>query len=240
MKLIIFIILSAFCVNVYSKYLDNLDRSFDKIENKIVDIYIPLTDEEFKQLEKLTQVTLKQVQTSNPNNIEDFEALVNCTVRYYGKEEFRPLTKFKTGGMYARSNSKVGYNLKFEDKIFTRKSLRLRPDPNDKSYMREKLTADILNRAGLPSIQSSYARLYINNKFFGLYSLLDSVKPYMIKKLFKLDDNSEDMTLFQCKNNYMDFTIGSETHCIDANNETSTDLSKLADFVKKVNEATSI
>jgi len=240
MKLIIFIILSAFCVNVYSKYLDNLDRSFDKIENKIVDIYIPLTDEEFKQLEKLTQVTLKQVQTSNPNNIEDFEALVNCTVRYDGKEEFRPLTKFKTGGMYARSNSKVGYNLKFEDKIFTRKSLRLRPDPNDKSYMREKLTADILNRAGLPSIQSSYARLYINNKFFGLYSLLDSVKPYMIKKLFKLDDKSEDMTLFQCKNNYMDFTIGSETHCIDANNETSTDLSKLADFVKKVNEATSI
>jgi len=227
-------------VNVYSKYLDNLDRPFDKIENKIVDIYISLTDEEFKQLEKSTQVTLEQVQTNNPESIGDFEAIVNCTVIYDGKEEFRPLTKFKTGGMYARSNTKVGYNLKFEDKIFTRKSLRLRPDPNDKTYMREKLTADILNRAGLPSVQSSYARLYINNNFFGLYFLLDSVKPFMIKILFKLDDKSEDMTLFQCKNSYMDFTLGSETHCIDANNKTSTDLSKLADFVKNVNEATSI
>jgi len=143
--------------------------------------------------------------------------------------------------MYARSNSKVGYNMKFKEKLFSRKSLRLRPDPNDKSYMREKLCSDILNRAGLPSVQATYARLYINNEFFGLYTLLDSVKPSMIKKLFKVDDESEDnMVLYQCKYGGMDLSMGSETKCIDAINEETNNLAELSTFVQQVNSAKSI
>jgi len=215
-----------------------LDRTFEKIEGKIVDVYVTLTDEQLEQLNKLTQITLEQVQTTS--EIEDFEAMVNCTIKYGDKEEIRPVTKFKTGGMYARSNTKVGFNLKFEDKIFSRKSLRLRPGPNDRSYMREKLSADILNRAGLPSIQAAYARLYINDKYFGLYTFIDAVKPFMVKKLFELDDKTEEMILFQCKDTYMDLKPGSENKCIDAANETNTDLSELREFVNKIDKSTSV
>jgi len=240
MKLIIFTILLALCAGVYSKYLDGLERSFEKIEETMVDIFIPLSETDYENLISLTQISAQQVNNGNAKNIDDFEAVVNCTIRYGEKEEVRDLTKFKTGGMYARSNSKVGYNLKFEEKLFGRKSLRLRPDPNDKSYMREKLSADILNRAGLPSIQASYARLYINNEFFGLYTLLDSVKPYMVKKLFKLDDDTDNMTLFQCKYDGMDLSLGSEDHCIDAVKEEKGDGSELQEFIQKVNAASSI
>ena len=217
-----------------------MERSFEKIDEKIVDIFVPLPEEEYQKLIQLTQISGEQVQNGNAKNMEDFEATVNCTVRYGEKEEVREKTKFKTGGMYARSNSKVGYNMKFEEKLFGRKSLRLRPDPNDKSYMREKLSTDILNRAGLPSVQSSYARLYINNEFFGLYTILDSVKPFMVKKIFKLDDETEAMTLYQCKYDGMDLTPGSESHCINAVTDDTTNMTELQDFITKVNSATSL
>ncbi|ORX75828.1 coth-domain-containing protein [Anaeromyces robustus] len=240
MKTIIFTILLAFCVGVYSKYLDGLERSFEKIEEKIVDIIIPLSQEEYQNLIQLTQISPNQVQNGNAKNMEDFEAKVNITIRYNGKEEIRPDSKFKTGGMYARSNSKVGYNMKLGEKIFGRKNLRLRPDPNDKSFMREKLSTDILNRAGLPSVQSSYARLFINDEYFGLYTILDSVKPAMIKKVFKLDDETDNMILYQCKYDGMDFSVGSESHCINAVDEETNDMTQLKDFIQKVNSATTI
>jgi len=75
---------------------------------------------------------------------------------------------FKTGGMYARSNDKVGYNIKLDKKFLGRKQIRIRPDPNDRAYLRQKISCDIANRIGLPSIQSAYARLYINDEFWGL------------------------------------------------------------------------
>ncbi|ORX55230.1 coth-domain-containing protein [Piromyces finnis] len=240
MKLILFTFLLTLCVSGYAKYLDNLDRSFDKIEEKILDVFIPLSETDFQKLIQLTQINGEQVQNGNARNMEDFEATVNCTIRYGDKEEVRDLTKFKTGGMYARSNSKVGYNMKFEEKLFGRKSLRLRPDPNDKSYMREKLSSDILNRAGLPSVQASYARLYINNEFFGLYTILDSVKPFMVKKIFKLDDETNAMSLYQCKYDGMDLKVGSESHCINAVTEDNTNLGELQEFISKVNSATSL
>jgi len=239
MKSILFSILVVFCATVYSKYLDNLDRSFDKIEEQMVNIFIPLSEEQYQNLIQLVQISPDQVQNGNAKNMPDFEAAVNATIKYGEKEEVLPV-KFKTGGMFARSNSKVGFNMKFEEKIFGRKSLRLRPDPNDRSYMREKLSSDILNRAGLPSVQAGYARLYINNEFFGLYTLLDSVKPAMIKKVFRLEEETDDMILFQCKYDGMDFSIGSESHCINAVNEESTDMSQLQDLIQKVNSATTL
>jgi len=240
MKSILFTILGLFCVNVYSKYLDNLDRSFDNAEETIVNIFIPLSEPDYQKLVNLTQISEEQIKnTPKTTELPDFEVKVNATVRYGTKEEERTV-KFKTGGSNARSNSKVGFNLKFEEKIFNRKSIRLRPDPNDVSYMREKLTSDILNRVGLPSIQATYARLYINNEYFGLYTFLDAVKPAMIKKVFKVEDDGDDMYLYQCKYDGMDFSIGSESSCIDAVNEEKGDMTQLEDFIQKVNSATSL
>jgi len=239
MKSILFTILSVFCTTVFSAYLENLDRSFEKLDDKILDIHIPLSESEYQELYSLAQISTQQVEHGNAKNNKDFEAAVNATIIYGEKEELINCN-FKTGGMYARSNSKIGFNLKFESKIFGRKSLRLRPDPNDSSYMREKLTCDILNRAGLPSVQAAYARLYINQEYFGLYTLLDSVKPAMIKKVFKLDDDSDKMILYQCKYDGMNFNLGTEKCCTDAVNDENGDMTALTEFLQQVNSATSI
>jgi len=48
------------------------------------------------------------------------------------------------------------------------------------------------------------------------------------------------MILYQCKYDGMDFSMGSETHCIDAVNEDSNNLTELSTFVQQVNSAKSI
>ena len=42
-------------------------------------------------------------------------------------------------------------------------------DANDRSFLRSKLCCDMANRMGVPSIQAIYARLYMNNEYWGLY-----------------------------------------------------------------------
>jgi len=138
--------------------------------------------------------------------------------------------------LFSRSYSKVGFNFKLDKSFLGRKQIRIRPDPLDRSYMRSKLSCDVANRIGLPSIQAAYVRLYINNEYWGLYTLMDTVKTSWIKQTFKPVDE-EVTTLFQCKVKGMNLTPGTESLCNNANDDYP-DMSAFNDFIKQINEAT--
>jgi len=214
-------------------FLDGLERTFSRVDNKIVDLYVTMPEEEVTNLRNITQVSTAQVQNSGSRYLDDFEYEKAVIVaKYDGEEKTFEKVKFKTGGMYARSNEKVGFNIKLDSKLLGRKNIRLRPDDGDKSHLRSKLACDIANRMGVPSIQATYARLYMNDEFWGLYVLLDSLKTSWIKNTFN-PSGDEVTTFFQCKDKGMDFEIDSYKYCYNANDDYDTTI--LERFVEEVN-----
>lgn len=227
---------------VSAGYLDNLDRNFDKFDNKVIDISVTISAEEYQQLIQKSQVSPNQVQNGSAKNLEDFETKnAVITITYGDKVETQEGVEFKTGGMFGRSTDKVGYNFKLKTKFAGRKSFRIRSDANDNSYLRSKLSCDILNRAGLPSVQSANARLYVNGQFFGLYVFFDSVKKFMVKKLYQLSDEDEEkMILYQCKYDGMKFDSNSSNYCLNAIDEDTNDMTELNGLISAINSATTI
>jgi len=232
MKALLFIPLLV--TSVLGSFLDGLNRSFDDAEKKIVDLYVSMPTEEVQKLVKAAQMSESQVQMSYGRNGSDF-SFPNATmvIQWDGQQNEYETVQFKTGGMYARAYDKVGFNIKLNKKFLGRKNIRIRPDPSDKSKLRSKLCCDIANRLGLPSIQATYARLYMNNEYWGLYTLMDSVKPSWVKNTFNPSE-PEITTLFQCKNGGFNFKPGTGKNCINANDDIS-DNSIFVNFVNDVN-----
>ncbi|ORX83868.1 coth-domain-containing protein [Anaeromyces robustus] len=204
---------------VFSEYLSGLNRTFDEIELKVVDLYVTLPEAEVNNLIKITQITEATIKSGGARNAKDFEYEGAVIVaKWNGQEKTFENAKFKTGGMYARANDKAAFNIKLDKKFLGRKNIRLRPDPKDKSHLRSKLCCDIANRIGLPSIQASYARLYMNGEFWGLYTLMDAVKTSWIRQTFNPSE-TEIKTLYQCKNGGFNFKSGSYSKCVNANDD---------------------
>ncbi|ORX42447.1 hypothetical protein BCR36DRAFT_241950, partial [Piromyces finnis] len=107
-------------------------------------------------------------------------------------------SSIKISGMLSRLNKKVGYNLKHSRDLFERKNYKLRAEFNEYTYMRQNLSYDIMNRSGKPSIQATFSRFTINDKFLGFYTFIEAFKLHMIKKLFNLEI-PKDMILYQNK-----------------------------------------
>ncbi|KFH71958.1 hypothetical protein MVEG_02252 [Podila verticillata NRRL 6337] len=52
----------------------------------------------------------------------------------------------------------------------------------DPTMMREKLYIDMLNSAGIPTQQSAWVRLLMNNEPYGLYLMVDDIKKSFLKQ----------------------------------------------------------
>jgi len=102
------------------------------------------------------------------------------------KKEFNNVT-FDLGGSSSRIYGRQGFNIKIKDKkkdLYGRTQFRLRPYPRKATYLREKLSCDMLNRMGAVSISANYATLYVNGKYFGFYILMDAPKLSWIEQIF--------------------------------------------------------
>jgi len=229
------LLISSVIYSTMGSYLSDLDRTFNKIEHKIVDFYVTMPETEVSNLIKITQVSSAQVQNGRSKNLPDFK-YENAVIvaKYNGKEKTYEKVSFKTGGMYARSHEKVGFNIKLDKKFLGRKNIRLRPDDSDKSHLHSKISCDIANRMGVPSIQASFARLYMNGEYWGLYTLLDAIKPSWIKNTFNPSEK-EITTLFQCKDRGMNFKVGSSNKCYNANDDYPK-MDVLEEFIKEANK----
>jgi spore coat protein CotH len=232
-------IISLLISTALCSYISGLGRSFEEADFQMIDLYVTMPATEVEKLIQTAQIAENQVANGNAKNNPDFKyEEATMVIKLNGQENTFENVSFKTGGMYARSNDKVGYNIKLDKKFLGRKNIRIRPDANDKTHLRSKLACDIANKIGVPSIQAAYARLYMNNEYWGLYTLMDAIKPSWIKQTYDPAEK-EVSNLIQCKYDGMNLTPGSESKCLNANDE-NPDMSAFNQFVREVNAASSI
>jgi len=133
---------------------------------------------------------------------------------------------------------KQGFNLKVRGKkdLYGRTQFRLRPDAREATFLRSKLTCDIHNRLGLPSISANYATLYINDEYMGFYILLDAIKLSWVE--FEYDDK-DSTTLYQCKDMNNQLTVKSSSTGCENENEKVTDHSEWNELLTRLDAAQS-
>jgi len=89
--------------------------------------------------------------------------------------------KIAISGQSTTHAKKLSYkisNLKYSDPndaLYGRSAIRLRGEHMDPTFLREKLYTDILNSLGVPSVQNTLARVFINKKPIGLFDLTDDL-----------------------------------------------------------------
>jgi len=117
---------------------------------------------------------------------------VNVEVIYvnpYTIKKF-PKAKLAVSGQSTVHAKKLSYKisgLKTSDdkELYGRSSVKLRAEHMDPSFMRDKIYGDILNTLGVPSIQNTFVRLYINKQPIGLFDMTDDINSgHFLKNTF--------------------------------------------------------
>jgi CotH kinase protein/Secretion system C-terminal sorting domain len=108
---------------------------------------------------------------------------------------------FRLRGNTSRASAKKSFKLKFN--AYTKgikyqgvKELNLNGQHNDPTMVREKLFYDLWNDFGMPPRRTSFSKVYINNRYFGLYTSLEEMDDEWLKKAFGKDNDTGN--LYKC------------------------------------------
>ena len=111
--------------------------------------------------------------------------------------------QIRSRGTGSRSGAKPGLRVDFDyytadQKFLGLKSVILRNNTQDPSGMRERLSMELFRRMGLKAEREAHARLFINGRYVGLYTIVESLDKTWLKKnlgendghLYKYDFNN--------------------------------------------------
>ena len=99
----------------------------------------------------------------------------------------------RSRGTGSRSGVKPGLRVDFDryttdQKFLGLKSFILRNNTQDPSGMRERLSMALFQRMGLVAEREAHARLYINNAYVGLFTIVESIDKTFLTKQFNEND----------------------------------------------------
>ena len=99
----------------------------------------------------------------------------------------------RSRGRGSRSGDKPNLRLDFNryeesQQFLGLKSATLKANNQDASMMHERIVMEVFTRMGLPAPREAYAKLYINNEFFGLYNLIETIDKDFLTRNFKEND----------------------------------------------------
>jgi spore coat protein CotH len=99
----------------------------------------------------------------------------------------------RSRGTGSRSGVKPGLRFDFDyytsdQKFLGLKSFILRNNTQDPSGMRERLSMELFKRMGLVAEREAHARLYIDNVYVGLFTIVESLDKTFLKKNFNEND----------------------------------------------------
>jgi len=167
---------------------------------------------------------------------------VNLNITFDNQVYSYENVKFKIGGNGSRSYAKVGFNLKLKknDVFLGRRNLRLRSNFVDITHIRSKVAVDLINKWNIPTVQETYANVYLNNKFIGLYTFLDAVKTDWIEDIYEVPKDEID-TLYSCEGIELAFNPEVVRQiCKNDRDEYSNYTQPLYDMVDQIYEFTTI
>jgi len=110
------------------------------------------------------------------NGMTEFNDIqVNCTITIVSpKRVFKSEGGLHVIGYGSRLYKKLSWNMRFEKKFLGRKSVKLRALASDPTFIRENVATELYRAVGVPVLDGTYARLFINGHTYGLYSIIDS------------------------------------------------------------------
>lgn len=133
-------------------------------------------------------------------------AYTDVTFRFNGKVwkhvGFRLKGKYSLYDAWGAGNYKLPFRLQFDEfedqypaindqRFYGFKELTMAPGAFDDSLIREKVTADIFRRAGIPAARTAFYRVYIDFgeglKYAGVYTMVEVIDDTMVKDQFGED-----------------------------------------------------
>ena len=107
----------------------------------------------------------------------------NTSIRNY-KRQFKIALDCTTAYRAASSAGKTNITGNRGNNFHGIRKFNLRASQNDPSLLREKLATWIFEQAGAPASRTGFARLYINNTYWGLYIVTEQINGDFIKARF--------------------------------------------------------
>jgi hypothetical protein len=98
----------------------------------------------------------------------------------------------RSRGTGSRSGTKPGLRIDFDrysidQRYLGLRSIVLRNNTQDPSTLRERLSMLLFRRLGLPAPREAHARLFVNNEYVGLYTIVETVDRTFLKARFNDD-----------------------------------------------------
>jgi hypothetical protein len=128
-----------------------------------------------------SEVRVYRIDPENPNHCPDGDVGANDLV--FSTKEFN----VRTSGNFTNGTPKSSYKIGFDnddERMFAMRSINLKSMWNDVSQMREALAWSLFKQAGVRGSRHTYARLCINDKFYGLYSVIEQVDKAFLRDHF--------------------------------------------------------
>jgi hypothetical protein len=153
-----------------------------------------------------------------------------CGVRIKGESSF----DFYPGKKKSIKINFGKYNKK--QKLNGLKTINLNNAFKDPSFMREKLFLDFLNSEGIAAPRSSYAKLWINGEFFGLYTLVEEINRGFLKHNFKNKKGSFFQGEPKASFEYLGQDINPYLYCYKNKSKNDSAYYELLDLIKSINK----
>jgi len=137
-------------------------------------------------------------------------------------------------GAAARNSAKKSFKISFEEfghdlrEFYGLQKLNLNCDFQDPHLMRAKICTDLFRRMGVPAARVSYARLYINGDYRGLFANYEQFDKAFLGSRFQ-DDNGN---LYKCDG--APLTLGSGGYTLTTNEEEQ-DFSDIRELISVLN-----
>ena len=106
---------------------------------------------------------------------------------------------FRFRGNTSRDSQKKSFKVSFNtfrrgQKFLGLEKLNINGEHNDPSIMRSKIGWDLFRSMGVPASRANHVRLYINDKYFGLYMNVEHVDEQFLQRHFENDGGN----LYKC------------------------------------------
>lgn len=155
----------------------------------------------------------------------------------------------RSRGNGSRSGTKPGLRVDFNlydaaQQFLGLKSVVLRNNTQDPTHLHERLSMQLFGRLGLPAPREAHARLYVNDEYAGLYSIVENVDKVFLTRHFNQDngylyeyDYDPDDQPYRFESRGGDPAAYSPKPFKPATHETDPDPRPLAEMVRVITDA---
>lgn len=160
--------------------------------------------------------------------------------------------RLKGNSSYGHPGNKKSFKVDFNDYVSGQKydgmkKLNFNNGFKDPTFMREKIFMDLCRVAGIPAPRINFCNVYMNNVFWGFYTMVEQVDKEFVQNnfsddtgnLFKAGDGFGSNPVFADLKDYGSLQSSYETRYELKTNEVLNDWSDLIEFIGFINTSTS-